>query len=144
MDFKKIIGIDTGVNTGIAIFDVEKQEFELIDSKQIHEAIMLVVAMGANKSEILVRVEDARQRKWIPKGTSRERLQGVGSVKRDAKIWEDFLDDFNFNFDMVAPKNNATKLTAQTFKELTGWKHRTNEHSRDASGLCFPFFKKKK
>ena len=39
----------------------------------------------------------------------RKRLQGVGSVKRDATIWEDYLTELGVEFEMVAPKRNITK-----------------------------------
>ena len=69
----------------------------------------------------------------------RKKLQGVGSVKRDATIWEDFLKDLGVKFEMVAPKMNVTKLTQETFKRYTGWKKLTNEHGRDAAMLVFGY-----
>lgn len=62
---------------------------------------------------------------------------GAGSIKRDAKIWQDFLEDGKYNFEMVAPKNNTTKLRADVFSKMTNWKDKTNEHSRDAAMLVF-------
>ena len=85
----------------------------------------------------LERFEDARLRKWIPQIKGKEVLQGVGSVKRDAGIWEDFLRDLGVPFEMVAPKNNITKLSADSFRKITGWQSKTNEHSRDAAMLVF-------
>ena len=69
----------------------------------------------------------------------RSKLQGVGSVKRDCTIWEDFLKDLNVSFEMVAPKRNVTKLTHEQFVRLTGYDKRTNEHNRDAAMLVFGF-----
>jgi len=135
-----IIGIDTGVKTGVAIFDVQKNCFNTIDTVAIHNALDCVHKLRQNK--ILVRVEDARLRKWIPKNQGREKLQGVGSVKRDAKIWEDFLKDHKIEYDMVAPKYNTTKLNAFAFEQITGITQRTSEHARDAAGLCFKFIRK--
>lgn len=90
-------------------------------------------------NHVFIRVEDARLRKWIPyqKNEKAEagRREGAGSVKRDAKIWEDFLTDIGADFEMVAPKNNKTKVTAAFFKKLTGYQGKTNEHERDAAML---------
>ena len=69
----------------------------------------------------------------------RKKLQGVGSVKRDATIWEDFLKDLGVKFEMVAPKRNVTKLTQETFKRYTGWSSKTNEHGRDAAMLIYGY-----
>ncbi len=135
------IGIDTGVHTGIAYWDSETQSFDLIKTVKIHEAMAMVKA-GIELSKngiyqpIKVVFEDARQRKWFG-NAGREQLQGAGSIKRDCSIWEDFLKSLKADFEMVAPKDNRTKLNAQFFAKITGWKERTSEHSRDAAMLVF-------
>lgn len=86
--------------------------------------------------DIFVRFEDARKRKWFgAKGV--EALQGAGSVKRDATVWQDFLQDLCIPYEAVAPKNNKTKITADYFRKVTGWEGRTSEHARDAAMLVF-------
>lgn len=135
--YKYYIGIDTGTNTGFAVWNKSERRLVLAESLMIHQAMKKVEGLQHVPGGIFVRVEDARLRKWIPKERSREVLQGVGSVKRDAQIWEDFLQDNGIPFEMVAPKNNKTKTTAHYFKKLTGWPSVTNEHSRDAAMLIF-------
>ena len=134
------IGIDSGVNTGFAVWDAKLKCFDSIESTQIHRAIDWVKNLYSYNiiEPIHVRVEDARQRNWFGK-SGKEVLQGVGSVKRDAKIWEDFLTDNGISFEMVAPKNNTTKLKAESFKNITKWEGKTNEHGRDAAMLVFNF-----
>jgi hypothetical protein len=65
------------------------------------------------------------------------RRQGAGSVKRDAKIWQDFCEDMDIPFEAVKPCAGATKRTTETFERLTGWKGRTSNHARDAAMLVF-------
>ncbi len=65
--------------------------------------------------------------------------QGAGSVKRDCKIWEDFLTDLDIPFEMVAPRKGMTKYSAAAFKKLTGYEGKTSEHARDAAMLVFGF-----
>jgi hypothetical protein len=134
-DAQYLIGIDCGVHTGVAIWDRKNRRFEQIQSMPLHQALEKV-SVWARIPGVHVRVEDARKRKWFGK-SGREQLQGAGSVKRDAKIWEEFLTDNNISFEMVAPKNNATKLKAPAFRQLTGWTQKTNEHARDAAMLVF-------
>lgn len=140
-----VIGIDTGVNTGIGIWNVSTHCFNQVETVKIHVAMKAVEELHRNNpGKVLVRVEDARQRTWFDTGRKsreeeRNKLQGVGSVKRDAVIWEDFLSDIGVSFQMVHPKNNATKLSSEAFKMLTKWKKSTNEHSRDAAMLAFGF-----
>lgn len=136
------IGIDTGVHTGLAIWDGKDRRFLSIELLKIHRAMDVVEALAkANPGEVRARVEDARLRKWIPNmGSIRNeigRAKGAGSVERDCSIWEDFLADINVPCEMVAPKNNVTKLRQEAFSNLTGWSQRTNEHERDAAMLVF-------
>ena len=139
----KYIGIDTGANTGFAVWDTYTQTFERIDCLKIHvamEAVKTVIAQNP-QTQVVVRFEDARQRRWIPDthDIRREmgRRQGAGSVKRDSQIWEDFLSDSRITFEMRAPKHNATKMNADVFKAVTKWPKRTNSHERDAAMLVF-------
>lgn len=140
------IGIDTGANTGVAVWDNRTRTLELVDCMKIHQAMKVVeqwnVIATERKTKLIVRVEDARQRTWyepMARDVERKKLQGVGSVKRDATIWEDFLTDMGVEFEMVAPKQNVTKLQHERFKRITGWQKRTNEHSRDATMLVYGF-----
>lgn len=141
---KILIGIDTGVNTGFAVAADRGNGWEL---EQV-ESLSITQAMGRVKelieqwgiSNVCLYIEDARQRTWFTGG--REKAQGVGSVKRDAQIWEDWCNENQINFKMIHPKNNSTKYKADTFKKITGWTGRTNEHARDAAMLVFRRFYK--
>lgn len=146
--FDFAIGIDTGVHTGYAEWDCKKKTFVLVKTMKIHEAIFRVqerIRTWKRKGySFIVRVEDARQRKWFSDkyakdGHMRNIQQGAGSVKRDASVWEDFLKDENINFEMVAPKNNATKMSDHSFKILCRYEGRTSEHGRDAAMLVFGY-----
>lgn len=135
--YKYYIGIDPGSQTGVAIWDATQKKFQAVTTYKIHEAFGFLQSIhGLEHGDYLIRVEDARKRKWFGK-SGREVLQGAGSIKRDCQIIEDFLIDMEVPFELVAPKNNKTKLTQEAFKALTRWQGRTNEHSRDAGMLVF-------
>lgn len=137
----KYIGIDTGVNTGIAVWDTESRDLLSVETTTITKAMLSVLDFLQSDERVKVVFEDARQRKWIPAmpDIRREmgRWQGSGSVMRDCKIWEDFCKENSIPYEAVAPKRNRTKLTAEAFNRLTGWKGRTSEHARDAAMLVF-------
>lgn len=140
MNYTYYIGIDCGVNTGICVWDKKLKQMRYIASLPIHKAMDEIKYWQRNGlGEIFVRVEDARLRTWIPRQKNekaeRGRRIGAGSVKRDAKIWEDFLTDLGIPFEMVAPKNNKTKVDSEYFKKITGYDERTNTHERDAAML---------
>lgn len=133
------IGIDPGVNTGIAIWDKDKKNFQDIYTGTITKIMDDIKAfMFFGQDKFLIRIEDARKRTWFGKA-GREQLQGAGSIKRDCGIWEQFLIEIKANYEFVAPKNNKTKMDAKRFKLLTKWEKQTNEHSRDAAMLCFGY-----
>lgn len=140
------VGIDTGVSTGFAIWDKSQKALTEVKTLKIHQAMDRIRELTAVylKKEICVRVEDPRQRTWfgterMTRDEERKKLQGVGSVKRDATIWEEFLTDLGVEFEMVAPKRNRTKLDQETFVAYTKWKKRTSEHARDAAMLVYGF-----
>ena len=141
---KILIGIDTGVNTGFAVAADRGNGGEL---EQV-ESLSITQAMGKVKelieqwgiSNVCLYIEDARKRTWFTGG--REKSQGVGSVKRDAQIWEDWCNEQGLNYLMIHPAANATKTKADVFKKRTGWIERTNEHARDAAMLVFKRFAK--
>lgn len=128
-----LIGIDCGVNTGMAV-KIKGGAFISVASVKIHQAYESVKALHAAGHDLLVYVEDARKGGASPKMAA-AKAQGAGSVKRDSKFWEDALTDLGIPFVLVAPKDNRTKLTAIQFKRATGWCEQTNEHGRDAGML---------
>jgi len=133
-----LIGIDTGTNTGFAVYNTTGRILERVDCLMIHDAIIQVIQYQNDPSiEIQrVRVEDARLARF---GRQNQRdsfkLQGAGSVKRDASIWEDFLTAYKIPFEMVRPNKRITKWDSSTFKRYFKWPGRTNSHSRDAALL---------
>ncbi|MVT11357.1 hypothetical protein GO493_24035 [Chitinophaga sp. ysch24] len=134
------MGIDPGVNTGIAIWNRQKKAFDQVSCMKIHVAMQLlqdqlkIVVAGA----LLVRLEDARQHIWFGDG-AQKRIQGAGSVKRDCGIWQDFLEEKGIPYQLVPPKKNKTKVNATWFASVSGWKERTNNHARDAAMLVLNF-----
>jgi hypothetical protein len=135
--YRYYIGIDPGTKTGFAMWDAQEKRFITIETTAIHIAFDIISNLDeAIISQTLFRVEDARKREWFGKAGP-EQLQGAGSIKRDCTIWEDFLKDQKANYEMVAPKNNKTKLSSELFERMTRYKGRTSEHGRDAAMLVF-------
>ncbi len=132
-----LIGIDTGKETGFATYSTVSRKLLTVETLPIHQAMERVLSISKT-FKIKVRFEDARLRKVFGE-TGREVLQGAGSIKRDAVIWEDFLTDKAIPFEPVAPKDNKTKLEPSTFSKMTGWTGRTSNHARDAAMLVYGY-----
>ena len=132
------IGIDPGVNTGLAVWDGHR--FTEVVTASIVGAMRIILQYAAEHPVTLV-VEDARKRKYLPRERSnaeyRGRLMGAGSVKRDCAIWEEFAAYYDILIEMPAPRPGLTKWDAAYWEKVTGWKGRTSNHARDAAMLVF-------
>lgn len=139
------IGIDCGAHTGFAVWDSLRRELLCVETLPLHKALKRVeeykIICEQRQEELRVVFEDARQRKWLPREMSdseyRGKLMGAGSVKRDAVIWEEFLKDSGISYIAQAPTKGATKLSSDTFANITDWKGRTSNHARDAAMMVF-------
>lgn len=131
---KILIGIDPGVRTGIALWSTTKKCFIEVSTMSIINAQYHILNYKQSIQEL--RFEDARLRKWFG-GKGREALQGAGSIKRDCKIWEEFCRFYDIPYRTVPPKDNTTKLTKESFRNITKWEGQTSEHSRDAAMLVW-------
>ena len=131
---KLIAGIDPGEKTGLAIWDCSEQQFKAINTVGIIAAQEILRVFYKNYDLQKIYFEDARQ--GGGKADSK-RLQGVGSVKRDSAIWQEFCEYYHIPHAALKPDKNLTKWPEEYFKKITGWTGRTSQHARDAAVLVF-------
>ncbi|MCH7381309.1 hypothetical protein [Acinetobacter higginsii] len=135
------IGIDCGVKTGFAV--ATKGVLNRVETLTITKAMEVVRELHKQHPDLIVRIEDARLRKWFGRIDAEQAKygagvrEGMGSVKRDCSIWEQFCIEQGIKFDLVHPAANMTKTKDEYFKKITGWVGRTSEHSRDAAMLVY-------
>lgn len=132
-------GIDPGVSTGLAEWDTVTRALVRVETTSIVRAIFeLRDRVARGDAPALVMIEDARRAR-VGRGAATygqaNRLQGVGSVKRDCTVWIEALEALAVPYSARAPSN--TKVKAPAFQALTGWKGRTSNHSRDAAMRVF-------
>jgi hypothetical protein len=144
-----IIGIDTGTKTGYALNAdgvlLKLSTLGIIDA-QAH-VLNWAVALKDESFEyfghqLVICIEDTRQRKWVRQDVGRERLKGVGSVNRDGAIWEEFCEYHDIPYLLVPPAHlqGLTKMTEKDFRERTGWTgKRCSEHARDAGMMTWKY-----
>ena len=134
------IGIDPGVNTGLAVWHTDIKQFTTVQSCNIIGAMDRIHVIKRNtQCEIRIRIEDARKRTFFGNNETQvqEKRMGAGSVRRNSHIWEQFCQHYGYDFEMVHPRYNKTKLNAKQFQQFTGWNHQTNQHGRDAAMLVY-------
>lgn len=134
-----VVGIDPGMNTGIAVWNTTTRQFDDIITVGIVAAMDYLNELSFHRGIGLVVFEDARQRKWIPRERDiramKGRAMGAGSVKRDCAIWQEWCERRNIQFIATRPRTGMTKLTDAYFRGLSGYDRRTNNHGRDAAML---------
>lgn len=133
-----IVGLDPGTHTGVAVWDCAAQRFQSVQALPVHRALEFVGGLIETTPLLPVIFEDARQRKWFGHD-ARQKQQGAGAAKRDAAIWDDFLEDKGVPYLARCPAAGSTKWPADRFRNLTGWTATTNEHARDAGVLVFGY-----
>lgn len=138
--YKTVFGIDCGVDTGFAQINVSTKTIELIKTHKIHQSLFYIIN-NFNLEEILIVIEDARLRKFFGGKNVSAKAQGAGSVKRDAKVWEDFCIDLGIDYELVNPDTGTGKNAKFVIKKIQEmYPHRTSKHGRDAAYLVRRFF----
>jgi hypothetical protein len=128
------VGIDPGVLTGMALWDLNTQTLVEVSTQTIVGAMLRVQSLQSYGTLNRVVFEDARLRTWF--GTKgKEALQGAGSIKRDCQVWVEWLTVLDCPYKSVSPQAKGAKVDAAMFQQLTGWTGRTSNHGRDAAML---------
>lgn len=141
---KIYIGIDPGVNTGVAVWIPDAKRFTLLATKQFWDAIEIIRESNSRPGVVLsVVIEDPSKNKptFLRNTTDRgmNRIsRNVGANCRDARLIVEYCNRNGINVEAVRPsKKTMTKLDADTFCKLTGWTGTCSQHSRDAAMLVW-------
>lgn len=136
----RVIGIDPGVNTGMAVY--EDGELVLLNTVEPHEIPWLLYQ--AQKNPLFVAFEDSRLQShvWLPsqsKGVAANIARKVGMVDAWCYLIERVCEDYNIAYMRVSPKAKGIKVDAELFKKVTRWDKRSNQHERDAAMVAWQF-----
>jgi len=139
---KKIIALDAGTQTGIAIYNSDTQKFEVLkttDFWKAHDFILqnytpdtaqIVIEVPNSKRKIYARLDNT------PQGAYRERIAAnVGSARREAELLSNRFESLGFDVSRVTP--STRKWNAQMLAKRAGISERTSQHCRDAVKLIF-------
>jgi hypothetical protein len=142
---KFYIGIDPGVNTGLAVWGITEKKFLTLQTTQLHRALEFILNFTAENPETFIVVEDARLRGkgYHDKDLTDAKKMGAGSVCRDSKIWEEFLTDKGIPFRLTRPNSKLNQMAKATnlksFQANTGYTERCTEHARCAAMLVWNY-----
>ena len=133
-----ILGIDPGANTGVAHFlDGELAHLETIAPHQIERTLR-----EAMPSRVVF--EDSRLQSHI--WTKADGIAKVAKVARNVgeidawcRLITAVCGELGIPAHGISPKSKGAKIKEAAFIETTGWQGRSNEHTRDAAMVAWPY-----
>ena len=134
---KKVIGIDPGNKTGIAIFSLGTK-FNLVETKTIHPLDVEVEIEGVD----VVYIEDSRLQKAIFCHPSQKVAysRSVGQVDARCSDVEEICNRKGIKFVGISPKEKGKKISKDEFMRIFNCcsnKSGSNQHERDAAMVVF-------
>ena len=132
-----IMGIDPGVNTGVAYFSGGKL-MKLVTTQPEKIARNIEASMPAR-----VIFEDSRlqSKVWTPvKGAAALKVaRNIGEIDAWCKLITAVCAELGIPSHGISPKQKGAKLNAAQFASLTGWTLDSNEHTRDGAMIAWPY-----
>lgn len=150
----KFIGIDPGVNVGLAVWCTKSKTFDKLVTVDFWECIGFlqrnaVADQNGEDTQLPWEIEQWKvvlenpsfNRPTFDHGVQNRKIrenisQKVGSNKRDAQLIYQFCKLNKIACELVAP-NTRGKLNAIAFKNITRHEGDTSQHARDAGMLVF-------
>jgi hypothetical protein len=134
-----ILAIDPGANTGCAYFKegVLKVLFTL--------PLLYVLKYIKNEKYDRVILEDSTLISHVytaPSVTGAAKLKiarNIGEVDGYCKMIVQACAEAGVPCLQISPKSKGAKLNAVEFKQITGWKGKSNQHERDAAMVGWPY-----
>lgn len=133
-----ILGIDPGASTGVATFiDGDLVQLDTIEPVEIAARIEAV-------RPARVVFEDSRllSHTWTTiksRPAALKMARNVGEVDAWCKLIVAVCAQLDIPAHGISPTAKGAKLQADRFAIITGWKGSSNEHTRDAAMVAWPY-----
>ena len=133
-----ILGVDPGANTGMAIYqDGELRKLTTIEPVEMAYAIKLAAPDR-------VVFEDSRLTSFMfttvkSRAVALSMARKVGQVDAWCNLITSICERLEIPCIGISPKGKGKKLNADQFTQATGWTGGSNEHTREAAMVAFPY-----
>lgn len=132
------IGIDPGKQTGFAVYNIQFDRFDRIETLTFWSAFGQVLMYDPRLvSRVVIELPDSKH-VWHKDASTTKAIQrqavNVGGVLREAELFAEGIRNAGYK---VLTTNPRGKTDSRIFEKITGWTGRTNQHERDAGLLCF-------
>jgi hypothetical protein len=133
------IGIDP--DRGLAVWDRREKRLVQVKTTTFWGIAGVLACAGAwdGGAEVHIEAPHLNRPVWIRAERGASRIaQNVGENKAKAKLLIEYCDILGLMcFESRPTRRSMTKLSAEQFGQITGWKGQTSEHGRDAGMLVF-------
>jgi len=140
------LGIDPGVNNGVAVYDSERRELDL-STLSFFSLINYLDYFMLNNYHVTAVIENVVKNKPIfsKRRTYQTRqdlkiAQNVGENKAYCKLIIAKCEKLGFRIILKTPGKNNSKLDSEQFQKITGINIKCSQHARDAFMLIFEYF----
>lgn len=133
-----IVGIDPGVNTGLALL----RGGRLADLLTIHPLDLSYRLQALQPARVVF--EDSRLTTHVfttnPKAAvAKSMARKVGQVDMVCGLITEACARLRIPAHGISPSGKGGKVDAQRFAVLTGWEGLSNQHTRDAAMVAWPY-----
>lgn len=136
-----LVGIDPGTHTGVALF----LRGELAELRTLHP-VDIAIYLQSIKPHGLSRVvfEDSRLTSHLfttnaKAAVAKSMARKVGQVDMVCGLIVEVCERLQVPAHGISPKGKGAKVDAARFTEITGWSGPSNEHTRDAAMVAWPY-----
>lgn len=133
-----IMGIDPGAHTGIATY----QKGELVALQTIEPHQIGAYLLEAKPSRVIF--EDSRLISFMftqvkSRAAALKMARNVGEIDGWCRVITAVCGELGIACHGISPKAKGAKVGAAEFARVTGWLASSNEHTRDAAMVAFPY-----
>lgn len=133
-----VVGIDPGTNTGIALIrSGVLTQLQTIHPLDLHEHLVRLRPdrVVFEDSRLTSHLFTSNSRAAVAKNMARK----VGQVDMVCGLIVEACGRLGIAAHGVSPKGKGAKVAAEAFTRLTGWTGASNEHTRDACMVAWPY-----
>ena len=133
-----IIGLDPGAHTGLAVF----QNGSLVELATIKPASIYSALVQWSPKRVIFEDSRLQSHGWTThaaRAAALKMARNVGEIDAWCKLIVEHCAELNIMAHGVSPKSKGAKMDADSFRELTGWQGRTNQHECDSAMVCWPY-----
>ncbi len=135
-----ILGIDPGASTGVATFiDGDLVQLDTITPGKIERTIRDVMPARVvfEDSRLETRAWNARTKAAY--GAALATARSLGQVDAWCRLITEVCGELGIPAHGISPTAKGAKVQADRFAIITGWKGSSNEHTRDAAMVAWPY-----